>query len=495
MRTTRRHELPTLVSGCLGLLVGLAHEAAAKPAAPSAVPAVQARSSSAKPASQAANAATTPPRTPSPAASKAVPAPQTATVAPRTPGAASAAPTTAGPAVRPAPPTSPVADPAPPAPAEAATAPGTAGQSAASDGTNATIATPERPTADSAAQAPVVARPRALPRLLHQPVTSVAVGAALALSAQWQEGAQPPMELFLHYRRFGQTVYETVRFGMRDMSTLLALIPEAAMRPGTLEYYISSRSGASDPEQLHFASPDWPHAVTVQIDDAERRLREMLAQHRGNRSQFRFHGLYVDRGQRDVISSDALNHRPMRDYYYRLEGDFTYRILSAVYSIRIGGGVVRGDSFTLQTPLPVHLDNVGLTYGFAEVRFRFGRLVRMDLRATLGAGPQHFDGGGGGQLLIGRDPGTHFAVGVDGVSSVGIRAWLRLAWDTVPRVPMSFALETSNLPLGEDMGGLMYLTLGYRFNRYFSFDANLGYAHRDKEVGGPIIGLAPKLEF
>lgn len=325
----------------------------------------------------------------------------------------------------------------------------------------------------------------------------MAAGGALALSATWQDGALPPTDLFLHYRRFGQTTYEHVRFGLRDTSTFLVVIPESVMRPGTVEYYISSRSPDADqePEQLHFASPAFPHAVTVPVDDGERRLREMLAQHHSNRSQFRFHGLYIDRGLRRVTDADGLLQRDMRDYYYRLEGDFTYRILSAVYSIRIGGGVVRGESFTLREPLPVIVDNVGLTYGFAEVRFRFGRLVRMDVRATLGAGPKHFDGGGGGQILIGRDPGTHFAVGVDGVSSVGIRAWLRLAWDTVPRVPMSFTLETSNLPLGQDMGGLMYLTLGYRFNRYFSFDANVGYAHRDKEVGGPILGLAPKLEF
>lgn len=340
-------------------------------------------------------------------------------------------------------------------------------------------------------------RSPAVARLLHRPIVSVAAGESLLISVQWQQAPAVPTELFLYYRRYGQSSFEQLRFGLRDTATFSALIPESALRPGTLEYYISSRPAgvATADEQLHFGSPDWPHAVAVQLDEAERRQRMMLAQHVGNRSQFRFHGLYVDRGLRTVISPDGQRTRDMRDYFYRLEGDYTYRILSAVYSIRIGGGVIRGESFTLQQPLPVYVDNVGLTYGFAEVRFRFGRLVRMDLRATLGAGPQHFDGGGGGQILIGLDPGTHFAVGADGVSSVGVRAWVRLAWNTVPRVPMSFTLEASNLPLGQDMGGLMYLTLGYRFHRYFSFDANVGYAHRDKEVGGPILGLAPKIEF
>ena len=55
---------------------------------------------------------------------------------------------------------------------------------------------------------------------------------------------------------------------------------------------------------------------------------------------------------------------------------------------------------------PVHSTTdcrVGV-YGFAELRFRFGRLVRWDLRPILGVGPQSFDGGASTQLIIGHDP-------------------------------------------------------------------------------------------
>lgn len=342
-----------------------------------------------------------------------------------------------------------------------------------------------------------VAEGKTHPRLLHVPVAQEAAGQAIVVVASFGQGQVVDAKLQLHYRRRGASRFEVVPFGLRDPQTWTALIPESATGAGTVEYYISARpqGDGQAAEQFLFASPAWPHPVALIIDEGERRQRQLLAQHMGNRSQFRFAGLYVDRGMRKAVSSDGRSTRDMRDYFYRLEGDYTYRILSGVYSIRIGGGVLRGDSFLLQDPLPVYVDKVGLTYGFAEVRFRFGRLVRMDLRATLGAGPQHFDGGGGGQLLIGLDPGTHFAVGADGVSSVGLRAWVRLAWNTVPHVPMSFTLEASNLPLGVDFGGLMYLTLGYRPSRYFSFDLNAGYAHRDKAVGGPIAGLALKVEF
>lgn len=365
--------------------------------------------------------------------------------------------------------------------------------------------TPPPPATTTPAPPPVVQAIEPPPILQHDPVAWTRPDVPLQLVAKWQTVPSRATDLWLHYRAYGrppgrpsgQAVFQHVKFGLRNETTFEAEIPAAALTGDAIEYYLSSRPSGADsgPETLHFASPSWPHIVIIAVEDAERTRRGLLAQHIGNHSQFRFSGLYVDRGARTIQSSDGKNRFDSRDYYYRLEGDYTYRILAAVYSIRIGGGVLRGDSFTLAQPLPVRVDNVGLTYGFAEVRFRFGRLVRLDLRATLGAGPNHFDGGGGAQLLIGLDPGTHFAIGGDGVSSVGVRAWVRLAWNTVPHVPMSFTLEASNLPLGQDVGGLMYLTAGYRPSRYMSFDLQLGYAHRDKAVGGPITGLALKFEF
>ena len=152
------------------------------------------------------------------------------------------------------------------------------------------------------------------------------------------------------------------------------------------------------------------------------------------------------------------------------------------------------DGVTVDRLAPTTL-GVGLTYGFAELRFRFGRLVRFDLKATFGASGQGFDGGAGGQLLIGHDPGTNLAVGIDGVSHVGVRAWLRLTWNTVPRVPLSLTLESTNLPLNGEFGSRVYLTAHYRFHRFFSMHAIAGYGSRDFGVGGPTAGLGANLEF
>ncbi len=255
---------------------------------------------------------------------------------------------------------------------------------------------------------PVVQATEEAPILRHDAIAWTRPDVPLQLIARWQTVPSRATDLWLHYRAYGrrsdrpagQAGFQHVKFGLRNETTFEAEIPAAALSGDAIEYYLSSRPSGADsgPEILHFASPSWPHVVIIAVEDAERTRRGLLAQHIGNHSQFRFSGLYVDRGSRTIQSSDGKNRFDSRDYYYRLEGDYTSRILAAVYSIRIGGGVLRGDSFTLVQPLPVRVDNVGLTYGFAEVRFRFGRLVRLDLRATLGACPSR--PGGDGEALI-----------------------------------------------------------------------------------------------
>jgi hypothetical protein len=233
----------------------------------------------------------------------------------------------------------------------------------------------------------------------------------------------------------------------------------------------------------------------IVIGDEEAHWRkELLARHLGNNSRFRLFSEYVSFGSRPSQLGP-----PVDDSYWRLEGDYTYRILGFVYSIRIGAGVLRGNSFfideTTGQPMPLPSGSVGFTYGFSEMRFRMGRLVRFDLKATLGAGPQHFDGGAGGQLIIGYDPGTHFALGVDGVSSIGVRVWTRLAWNTVPRMPMSFTIEGLNLPTNGDLSGRIYLAADLLLHRHMSLNAMVGYAARSWRIGGPVIGGGTTFEF
>lgn len=357
---------------------------------------------------------------------------------------------------------------------------------------------------------PVEKTPPAVLLVRHIPPMSAPADQPLVISAN-VDASHLAHEIVLYVRAVGATRYERILFRREstDAVRFSAVIPAERMTPGAIEYYIASRGisdGARAPEHLHFASPEAPHPVVARGNDEARWRRALLAEHLGNRSRFAARVEYANFGNRTRAGSPD----PVSDFYVRGEFDYTYRLLGWAYSIRLGGGLLLGETYItqngtlLQIPepgrcaAPNHLPvdcRVGLYYGFAELRFRFGRLVRLDLRPILGVGPQSFDGGAGAQLIVGHDPGTHVAMGIEGVSHIGVRGWLRLAWNTVPRVPMSFTIDGENFPNNDAFAMRLMMNFSYRFARHFSMDVMAGYATRGWQVGGPTVGGALLAEF
>jgi len=288
-----------------------------------------------------------------------------------------------------------------------------------------------------------------------------------------------------------------VRFARDLDGNFLAVVPPSDTAAGTLEYFIGSRASDGPVEVADFASPGAPHAVALLGDNETRWRRELLAQESGNKSRFWLSGEFVDFGDRPTSTGN-----PVHDFFGIVQLDYTYRILGWIYSIRAGGGYMRGDTWRRDpsdqryvVPLPSDEGQTGLVYGFAEVRFRAGRFVRLDGKVILGAGPNGFDGGVGGQILIGREPGTHFDLGAEYITEIGMRGWLKLAWLTVPGLPMSLTLEATTWPRQDEIAGRVYFSIGHRFGRHFTVEARGGYATRDWHLGGPSAGLATTLEF
>ncbi len=346
------------------------------------------------------------------------------------------------------------------------------------------------------------------PAVIHVPVSSAPAGKPLLVAASLRD-AHALESVSLRWRRLGEVEYRTVPFVRTgaggSSSAWSATIPaDACVAGGVLEYYLASGGRGAAAERLHFAAPGAPQRIVIEGDAESRARRAYLARHLGLRSRFSVQAEVVDFGNR-TLSPDG----EVRDWYWRLEGDYTYRILGPVYSLRLGVGLLRGATYDLvtgstgdveRTPVARCAANpdglcVGLTYGFAEVRFRPHRLVRFDVKAILGAGPEHFDGGGGLAVIVGNDPGTHVAVGGDVVSSVGLRGYLRLAWSTIPRVPMSLTLEVTSFPDFSDLAGRAYLSAEYRIARRLVVSASAGYGTRDFLIGGPSGGLGLALEF
>jgi hypothetical protein len=329
------------------------------------------------------------------------------------------------------------------------------------------------------------------PPFVHTPVAEAAADQPLAVAAEIDH-AERWAEVQLRYRRRGEAGWSSAPF-RRTAAGYLAVVPATATAPGVLEYWVAGRKRDGGAWEPLFLSPEAPHPVLIAGDRELRRRRALLALHDGHRSRLAVRSEYVDFGGRTLADGSAI-----RDQYWRIETDYTYRILAWVYSIRLGAGIIGGDTFQLAPDGSgglVDAGRVGLRYGWAELRLRLGMLVRIDLRVILGVGPQHFDGGGGATLLIGTDPGTHFAIGIEGVSSIGLRGFLRLAWNTVPHVPMSFTIEATSFPSQDDISGRIYYGAGVRLGRHLYVEAQVGYATRDFRIGGPSLGAASTVEF
>src|SRR5207237_9017002 len=80
------------------------------------------------------------------------------------------------------------------------------------------------------------------------------------------------------------------------------------------------------------------------------------------------------------------------DYYYDLEGEFLYRVLSRLHSIRMGFGVYQGRGQSLEsalsdeksTPGVYHSHAVGYHYGFTELEFHPGEMLGVIVKPVAG---------------------------------------------------------------------------------------------------------------
>ena len=358
------------------------------------------------------------------------------------------------------------------------------------------------PVSEPAPEPASATESRPTPSVDHVPVASTPADEPLLLKAH-VVSADLLAELVVRYRRAGTLEWRTVRFQRASNAEWSAEIPAADLTEGVVEYYVASHAVADAPgatERLHCASPALPHALIVVGDEEARWRRELEAFHLGNRARIQIFSEYVSLGSRAGVDSKgaAVN---LPDNYWRAEGDLTYRLLGWIYSIRLGGGVLRGQTYftpsdgSTQNQKIAVTPSPGLDYAFAELRFRLGLMCRLDLRVILGGSQAGFDGGVGGQLLIGTDPGTHFAIGGEAITTVGKRGYLRLAWATVPGLPMSFTLEATTLISDGDTAGRLYYSIGHRFGSHVSFDLQVGYATRDFRPGGPSVGVGGAFEF
>jgi hypothetical protein len=323
-------------------------------------------------------------------------------------------------------------------------------------------------------------------RVHHVPPAEAESGVALELVVD-----VPPATaaLVVHYRSAGAAGWQTLELTRREGDRWIAAIaPTAVVAPG-VEYYIES-AGAPV-----FASAAAPHLTRVAVtESATRRVHDELRS--GNRRyRMRASGEWVDYGTR-VVDGAAL-----RDNYYRLDGEFAYRLWAyPLDEIRFGATRIIGTTQSMDCPAgtpPPCTAEAGYTVGgWFELGVAPVEGVGLDLRPMVMATKAGFAVGGRAELRVGMRDATHVASGVEFAADVGTSGFFRFGWGTIHRVPMAATLEVTNLPeKNRDIGVRLYYDIAGQLVENFRIGLRVGYAAREQSIPGFMGGANATVDF
>lgn len=330
-----------------------------------------------------------------------------------------------------------------------------------------------------AAGAVEAAEPPAAALVRHLPPSEATAGSELRLIAVIDD-AWAERGLIARYRWIGSDgAYASAPFRRSSTGGYYAVIPAAAVKRPGLAYYIEGAKGA----QPHFASPGDPHVVRVERETRSAWIEQELHRLGGRRYSVRA-GVHAQ-----DFGGDSGEDRLIRG-----EIDWTYRLVSALYSIHLGFGVVEA-----RTPLAgaaAEPERRGYRYGYGGMRFRLRDGVWVDGRAIIGMSDQGFSPGGGAQLILGDDWRTCVKIGGELSEALSYRAWITLQWDTVPGFLMSATAGTTDEPRAEiDTGGYVLYEIRYPLSPALALSGTLSYAARGNRPGGLGGGLGTELTF
>jgi len=347
----------------------------------------------------------------------------------------------------------------------------------------------------SLAASPAPTPPKAVTPLevRHVPAAEVAAGTELVLRAQ-ATPAWRLKSLLAHWRYQGEPSFRELPFEKSADNNFAAVIkvPPEARQP--LEYYVTAEDtdGQTSPR---FASPQLPHPVIVLSSEDQLQREAVLDVYGHRRSRVGLFAEYVSNLRLGTVKTQGGT--DYEDWYYRAEADYLYRLFEGVQgfridSLRVGMGTLRGAVPTPYLTLnPTDFTNtrVGLDYGFSEVDFAFHPLFGVSAKVLLGGNASGFAAGFGGKIRIGKPRASRVELEGEYVSGLGATGTFRLAWDTVPRVPMSAAAQVTNLPGGPAGVRLLY-RVDWNVTEAVTVGGQLGYEARSVVGGGPSLGLA-----
>jgi len=293
-------------------------------------------------------------------------------------------------------------------------------------------------------------------------------------------------QLVAHVRTAGTTTFTSIELVRRDDAHWVAVVPAVAVMPPGLEYYMTSGDAAV------FASPEWPHAVEVHLDNDDARKSRDISRSHARRSRIQVQTDWVDFGARTVSGAK------LADNYYRVDADFAYRLWAyPLEEIRVGYTRLIGNTESMTCdPQPCTADAGFKVGGWFELGLAPIEGIRLDARMMVLAAKNGFGVGGRGELRFGDREGSHIALGVEAIQYVGASGFFRLGWGTVPKFPMTATVEVTNLPATDRPTGVrLYYDIAHEVAAGLRIGGRIGYAAREEQIAGITGGFNATVDF
>jgi len=316
----------------------------------------------------------------------------------------------------------------------------------------------------------------------HVPPSSAEAGSALELVA---EAPSTTPTLVAHVRTSGTQKWSEIELVRRDEAHWVAVVPAADVaRPG-IDYYLDAGG------QHVFATPEWPHTLPVHASaDVERRERDIV-RFDARRSKIHAAGDWIEFGS----TYRAMDGSKIPDHFYRLDTDFSYKLWAyPLEELHVGYTRLIGTT-AVACATGSCAQDAGAIAGWFELGLAPAEGVRFDGRVLVMA-TNGFELGFRGEGRLGSIGGSHIALGVEYLGSVGNSTYFRLGWGTVPRVPMAATVEVTNYPADFRAYGVrLYYDIANEVAPGVKLGARVGYAARVEQVAGFTGGATASVEF
>lgn len=216
------------------------------------------------------------------------------------------------------------------------------------------------------------------------------------------------------------------------------------------------------------------------------------------------------------------------DHYYQVEGDFMYRFLRPIYSVRLGFGTLTGiggpkhviDSDPLQSCRTAGgnyaCKRVTFSYVYSEYEFKLNKILAVLLRPQIGvlstdampdtesgrcqtrnsAGCQFLTGAGGRvRLRIGDEQATNLVLGASFSRGVGTLLEANYHWLPARVVPVQVSVQVTDQPVVDNFGVRLIADIGYRRLRWFYPSLRVSYQARSLQHTGVSGGMALNFDW